>query len=200
MKTHMNSMAVYLRQFAHEHDDLVAFHATYLVLAFLSAGMFNLGAFGLLVVAHMTLDWVKYRERHGHTVGDTFRYMVRESLVDITLLLVGLVFALYLHHSVGGIASISGLMRAEISIIRMVALLVPKLKILHHFLKIIAHLHHYLDQIHPQEHKGWTALEHMCFYFCGLALFLIAFAAPLMGIDSDIVKHILAEELIPWNS
>jgi hypothetical protein len=194
----MNTALTSFRHFAHEHDDLVAFHAAYLVLAFLSAGFFNLGAFGLLVIAHMALDWFKYREKHGMTRRQTMEGIVRESLVDVTLLMVGLVFSLYLHHSVGGVASVSGLMRAEITIIRMAALLVPKLKILHHFLKIIAHVHHYLDVVHPRHRSGWSALDQMCFYFCGLSLFLVIFAAPLMSVDFDVIKHILAEELIPW--
>ena len=111
----MNTATVHLRHFAHEHDDLPAFHAVYLLLAILSAGFFNLGAFGLLIVAHMVLDVVKYRDRHGYSWHQTYDGVVRESLVDITLLLVGTVFAVYLHHSVG-VASLSGLMRAELSI------------------------------------------------------------------------------------
>ena len=193
----MNTFLLPLRRFAYEHDDLAAFHAGYLVLAFLSAGFFNLGAFALLVVAHMALDWVKYRERHGCTYKETIEGMAHENLVDVTLLMVGLVFSVYLHHSIG-VASLSGLMRAEISVIRAAALLVPKLKVLHHFLKIVAHLHHYLNQVHHQQRKGWSGLEHLCFYFCGLSFLLVLFAAPLMGSDPSVVQHILLEELIPW--
>ena len=54
MDTIFNSV----RHFAHEHDDQPAFHATYLVIAFLTALLFNLGAFGLLIIAHMSLDMV----------------------------------------------------------------------------------------------------------------------------------------------
>jgi len=193
----MNTVLYPLRRFAHEHDDLVAFHAGYLVLAFLSAGFFNLGAFGMLVIGHMALDWVKYRERHGYSYRATIEGIVHENLVDVTLLLVGVVFSVYLHHSVG-VASLSGLMRAEISIIRAAALLVPKLKILHHFLKVVSHLHHYLDQVHHQQKKGWSGLERLCFYFCGLSFLLVLFAAPLMNSDLYTVQHILLQELLPW--
>ena len=113
------------------------------------------------------------------------------------MLFVGLVFSVYLHHSVG-VASISGLMRAEISIIRATALLIPKLKILHHFLKIVAHLHHYLDQVHHLQKRGWSGLERLCFYFCGLSIFLVLFAAPFMQTDLSTVQHILLQELLPW--
>lgn len=193
----MHTAFATLRTFAHEHDDLPAFHATYLVLAFLTAGLFNLGAFGLLILAHMTLDYVKYRERHQFSFKGTWEGMVRESLVDITLLAVGLVFSVYLHHSVG-VASIAGLMRAELSIIRFVALLVPKLKILHHFLKVMAHLHHYLEQVHPRHQKRFSGLDFLCLYFLGASAFLLLFAAPLMHVEWSLVGEILADELIPW--
>ncbi|MAE68794.1 MAG: hypothetical protein QF793_01920 [Candidatus Peribacteraceae bacterium] len=193
----MNSLVASVRAFAHQHDDLPAFHAAFLILAFITAGLFNLGAFGLLIVAHMSLDIVKYRERHQYSWKDTFDGVVRESLVDVTLLSVGLVFSVYLHHGVG-VASVAGLMRAELSVLRMLALLVPKLKILHHFLKVVAHLHHYLEQVHPRHRKGWSGLDHLCFYFLGLSVFLLIFAAPLMHVEWSLVGEILAEELIPW--
>lgn len=186
-----------IKRFAHAHDDLPAFHAAYLILALLAAGLFNLGAFGLIIVAHMSLDWVKYREVHSLSYKETMVGMLRESIVDITLLVVGLVFAVYLHHSVG-VASVSGLMRAELSVLRTAAIMIPKVKILHHFLKIIAHLRHYLEHLHPHLREKFGGIDYLCFYFCGISLMLILFAAPLMGIPFETVQHILAEELIPW--
>lgn len=193
----MQQAFAHIRNFAHEHDDIPAFHAAYLILAFLSAALFNLGAFALIILAHMVLDYVKYRERHNFSWALTIEGMFRESLVDITLLLVGLVFSVYLHHSVG-VSSVAGLMRAEASIIRFVAMLLPKLKILHHFLKIVAHLHHYLEQVHPRHRRYWSGLDHLCFYFIGICLFLLIFAAPLMHVEWSLVGSILAEELVPW--
>ena len=89
-----------VRHFAHVHDDLPAFHAGYLVLTILVASLLNLGVFGLLIIAHMALDYVKYREHHGFSWRRTMEGMVRESLVDIALLGVGVVFAVYFHHTV----------------------------------------------------------------------------------------------------
>ncbi|MCB9808417.1 hypothetical protein H6770_04145 [Candidatus Peribacteria bacterium] len=194
----MQTLIAPLRHFAHEHDDIAAFHAAFLVLAFLSAGLFNLGAFGLVIIAHMSLDVVKYRERHGCTWAETTEGALRESLVDVTLLLVGLVFSVYLHHSVG-VSSLAGLMHAEVAMIRSVALLVPKIKILHHFLKIVSHLHHYLEQIHPRHRAKWSGLDHLCFYFCGVSILLLVFAAPLMNVHSEVVLSILQHELVPWH-
>lgn len=194
----MSTVSQTLRQFAHEHDDIVAFHAIFILLAFLCAALLNLGAFALLIFAHMALDTVKYRERHSCSWRLTLEGVVRESLVDVTLLLVGLVFAVYLHHSVG-VASLAGLMRAELTVIRSVAMFVPKVKILHHFLKIMAHLHHYLEQVHPRFRKRWTGLDHLCFYFCGISVLLLVFSSTLMNVDARTVQSILWHELIPWN-
>lgn len=193
----MTTAIASVRHFAHEHDDMPAFHAAYLILAFLSAGLFNLGAFGLIIVVHMALDVVKYRERHNYSWKLTLEGVLRESLVDVTLLMVGLVFSVYLHHSVG-VSSVAGLMRAEVSIIRFIAMLVPKLKILHHMLKIVAHIHHYMEQVHPRHRSFWSGLDYLCFYFIGLCAFLLLFAAPLMHVEWSLIGEILSEELIPW--
>lgn len=193
----MHTAVTHFRWFVHEHDDIPAFHAGYMVLALLSAGLFNLGAFGLIIVAHMSMDVVKYREYHGYSWKSTWEGVMRESLADVTLLVVGLVFAVYLHHSVG-VATVSGLMRAELGIIRTIAMFVPKIKILHHFLKVVAHLRHYMDSIHPRMDEGLSGLDHLCFYFIGMSLFLLLFAAPIMDIEWSLVQMILLEELIPW--
>ena len=197
MNTYMSTAIAHLRHFAHEHDELPAFHAAYLILAFLTAGLFNLGAFGLLIGAHMALDLFKYREKHQFSWKGTFEGMVRESLMDVTLLAVGMVFSVYLHHSVG-VSSVAGLMRAEVSIIRFVALLVPKIKILHHILKIMAHIHHYMEEVHPRHRRHWSGLDYLCFYFLGLCAFLLLFAAPLMNVEWSLIGSILGDELIPW--
>lgn len=187
----------HLRLFAHTHDDVPAFHAGYLVLIFLVAAMFNMGAFALLILAHMTLDVVKYREVHGYSWKGVIEGTVRESLVDITLLFVGLVFAVYLHHSVAGVATLSGFMRAELTLVRALGTIIPKLKILHHILKIVAHIQHYLDSIHPRMHKGWTDLEKVCLASFAISLLLLLLAPSLLGMDAPILEQIIREEMIP---
>ena len=195
---HTNSITAPLRRFAHEHDDLPAFHAGYLLIAVICAAILNLGAFALLVFAHMALDTVKYRERHKRSWKETWDGVIHESLVDITLLLVGIVFAVYLHHTIG-VASLAGLLHAELSIIRSGAMLVPKLKILHDFLKIISHVRQYLDIILPRHLRGWSGLDHLCMVFSAVSLLLLVFAAPIMSVDWLTVQNVLLEELVPWN-
>lgn len=186
-----------VRQFAHVHDDLPAFHAGYLVLTLLVAALLNLGAFALLILAHMSLDFVKYREHHQFTVRQTWEGVLRESLVDIALLAVGVVFSVYLHHTVG-LASVSGLLRAEMTVVRAIAIFVPKVKILHHFLKVVSHLHHYMDQTHPRLAKGWSTLDRFCFYAILASVILIAVSPALMSVETDVILRILEYELIPF--
>ena len=194
--THTQAVG-YARTFAHIHDELPAFHAAYLVMTLLVASMFNLGAFALLIVVHMVLDIVKYREHHQMSWKLTLEGAFRESLIDITLLSVGLVFAIYLHYSVG-VSGLSGLLRAEVTVIRAVAMLVPKLKILHDLLKAIAHLHLYLEHKHDRLKRGWNQMDMTCFFFIGISLFLIAIASTVTGVDQGTINWVLGRELLPW--
>ena len=194
---YINSITVPLRTFAHRHDDLPAFHAGYLILTLLAAAMFSLGAFGLLIVAHMTLDLVKYREYHGYGWKLTMKGIVRESLMDITLLMIGMVFSVFLHHSVA-FPGLSGIMRTEIMVIRLFGTLIPKIKILHNFLKVVAHIRHYLDHAHPHLRDHWSTVDRVCFWALGFSVFLIVFSAPILRVSYSVVFEILREEMIPW--
>lgn len=186
-----------LKQFARQHDDLPAFHAGFLVLTFLAAAMFNLGVFALMILAHMSLDAVKYRDVHhlkGHKVAEG---VIRESLVDITLLLIGLAFAVYLHHSLPVIGGLMGLARAETSILRAVVTLLPKVKILHGTLCILSNIQNYLAHIHPRMGKGWSVTDKLCFAFSACAIALVIAAPTLLQIDAAHFEQILFSELIP---
>ncbi|PIR53418.1 hypothetical protein COU76_01215 [Candidatus Peregrinibacteria bacterium CG10_big_fil_rev_8_21_14_0_10_49_10] len=187
-----------VRRFAHVHDDLPAFHAGYLVLTLLVAALLNLGAFGLLIAAHMTLDFVKYREYHKFSMKRTLEGMVRESLVDVTLLSVGLLFAVYIHHTIG-LAGMSGLLRAEVSLVSAAAMVLPKVKVLHNFLKVISHLRHYIDQVHPRFCQGWSNLDHFCFFAIEFSLILIAAAPLILGMDTKTLFFVLQSQLIPFH-
>ena len=116
----------------------------------LIAMLFNLGVFAALIGLHLLLDCIKYRDHHKLTWSKTFEGMARENLVDGTLLLSALTFEAYLHHSFGLLAGLSGLARAEISIVRMLATTLPKLTILHNVLCILSNLQHYYETINPR--------------------------------------------------
>ena len=194
----MSTLLGSLRHFAHTHDDLPAFHAAYLVLTFLVAAMLNMGAFAVLIIAHISLDIVKYREVHRYPWRAVFEGAVRESLVDLVLFFVGFTFAVYLHHSLAGIASLSGLARADVTLIRAFATFVPKFEILHHFLKVVSHVRHYLYSIHSRMGHPWSTVEYLCFSFLALSVILLLGAPFLLHLDAQAMEKILLEELIPW--
>lgn len=187
-----------LRTFAHEHDEIPAFHAGFLVLTFLAAAMFNLGAFAILIFMHMCLDVVKYREIHKFSWSMTVKGVLHESLIDMMLLSVGLVFSVYFHHSVFT-AGVSGLLRAEITVVRALGTIIPKLKILHHFLKIIAHLNYYLETVHPHLRKEWTKADKLYMFFILVSVGLLFAAPALMDADPSVVRMVVLWELTPWN-
>jgi len=194
----MTQAVAALRDFAHHHDELPAFHAGYLILVLLFAALFSMGAFGVLILAHMSLDVVKYREVHGYTWRGVVAGTFHESLIDLALLTVGFTFAVYLHHSVVGIASLSGFMRAEVTVIRSLGMLIPKLKILHHFLKVVTNLYEYLQSVHPQMEKGLSTLERVSLFALLTSLLLLVLSPMLLQIDLVQLQGILLEELIPW--
>lgn len=185
------------KEFAHHHDDLPAFHAGFLVLTFLVAALFNLGVFALMILAHMSLDTVKYRDVHGLKGIKVVEGVVRESLVDITLFCLGLAFAVYLHHSLPVIGGLAGLARAETTILRSLATLLPKMKILHHTLCILSNIQNYLSHIHPRMGKGWSMTDRLCFIFSIASVLLVIAAPALLGIDAAHLERIIFSELIP---
>lgn len=185
-----------LRRFAYVHDELPAFHAGYLVLTLLVAALLNLGAFAVLIAAHMALDLVKYREHHHCSWRRTAEGIVRENLCDFALLAVALVFAVYLHSTVG-LAGVSGLLRAKLTIVRAAATLAPKLKILQRFFAILAHLHLHIDTTHPRLRAEWSSGERAAFACIAASVALIAAAPVLMDISNAALLFVLAEELLP---
>jgi hypothetical protein len=187
-----------IRTFAHEHDSLPAFHAAYLVLVLLAAALFNLGVFAMLIAAHMALDIVKYRDLHGFSWAKTGKAVFHENLVDVTLFSIALVFSVYFHHSVG-LIGVSGLFRAEMTIMWAIGTIGPKFAIMENILKIMSHVQHYLDQIHPQVHKGWRRADYFFVSCIALCAFLLAAAPLLTGAEPSVIRMVVLWELMPWN-
>ena len=172
----MTHILIGVRAFAQRHDELPAFHAAYLVLTILVAALLNLGAFGLLIIAHMVLDTVKYREVHRMSWPETIRATLRENLFDHTLFVLGFLIAVYLHHSLPGIAGISGLLRSEITIARGLGTLLPKTEILQRFLHVIFHLRHHLTHIETPIGERFTPTERFSIVLIGCSLLLLLLA------------------------
>lgn len=187
-----------IRSFAHKHDDLPAFHAAYLVLTVLAAAMFNLGFFAVLIVAHMCLDVFKYREVHKLSWARTAEGVVRESLIDCTLFLMGLVVAVYLHPSLAGMMSIKGMMLAEITVLRSFGMIAPKLKILYEVIRILADIDHYLTRLHPRFGKNASMVEYVCMFSICVTLGMLVIAPIILMLTNQQYAFILLDELMPW--
>lgn len=186
-----------LKSFAFTHDEMPAFHAAYFVLTAIVALTFNLGTFAMLIAIHIALDLVKYRHRHSFSWIGTWKGALRESLLDLTLVCLGLAFAVYLHHSLAHIAVLSGLALAEITIIRFAASFSTKLKILCDVMGVFLHLEHYMAIRHPRIAKPFTGLEKLCFVSIAACLFLLVIATPLLHIDIASLGHIILDEMVP---
>lgn len=187
-----------IRSFAHNHDNLPAFHAAYLVLTFLAAAMLNIGFFAVIILGHMALDIFKYREVHQLSWKRTIEGTIRESIVDCTLLLFGLVIAVYLHPSLTGLAGIKGMMLAELTIVRGIGVMTPKLKILFELLKILSDVDHYLMRLHPRFGKHLTMVEYVCSFSICISLGMLIIAPILLMLTNQHYAMILLSELIPW--
>jgi hypothetical protein len=174
-----------LGQFVRAHDDMPAFHAAYFVLSLLAAALLNLGAFAVLIAVHMALDAAKHAGKDNRLV-----FVLRDSLVDIALFLTGLVFALYLHPA-GGLVALSGLLRAESSIVRAIGMLVPRFALLRHAGREIAVQNPYLPSV-------WSGREKIALAAIAACVVLVALA-PALGLHGAAFTHILREQLTPWN-
>lgn len=187
-----------VRRFVHEHDSFPAFHATYLVLTLLAAALLNLGMFAVLIAGHMVLDILKYRRVHACGWTRTVEGMLRERLTDVMLLLLGLVFSVYLHDATVLMAGMRGLMLAELTILRSMGTVLPKLFILYTLLNTLSHLEQYLLRLHPRFEKSLSLMEYVSVVSIGLSIALLLSAPAALGLDGDAFARILGRELGWW--
>ncbi len=182
-----------MRGFAHEHDDIPAFHAAYLVGTFLAAALFNLGFFVILIVGHMCLDYVKYRDINKFSFGLTVKAMFRESMIDIALLLVAMVFIVYLNNSFA-IAAMSGMARAELTILRALGTIAPKIEIIERLFGIVMNIEQYLHGIALDPSRPLRAAEKWAVFATGVSICLLALAFALFQGHEGQILQILAKE------
>ncbi len=197
MHTRTHTIALALRHFAHEHDELPAFHAGYLVLTVITAAILNLGIFALLIAAHISLDIVKYRDLHGLSWKHTFEGTLRESLLDLLLFFTALTLSVYLHHTIGIIA-MSGVVRADLTVARFIGVFLPKFEILHRFLSILLHIGEHMRSLHEKLGKALVSGERLIIFLLAATLVLLCTAPAVLGISVSAFASTLARELIPW--
>ncbi len=192
----LSKSLVRIRDFVHEHDDIPAFHAAYLVGAFLAAALLNLGFFGVLIVVHMSLDYIKYRDIHHFSRRLTIKAMLRESMIDIALLLLALVFVVYLNHSFA-LAAISGMARAELTIVRALGTLIPKIEIFENIFTVLLNVERYLHGTAPDPNRALRGGEKWALFIIGVAIFMLGLAFALYHGNEAQLLHVLAKELTP---
>lgn len=187
-----------LLNLARTHDDLPAFNAAYWLLTLLAAMLFNAGAFILLIAGHMALDVFKYRELHSKKWSKVVEGVARENVVDVSVVALGVAFAIYCHTTLPIFAGIQGLIRTEIAIVNAIVQVTVKTHVLHGFLTILADLHQYLAKIHPRMGKGLSPVEVLSLLAL-LASVALSVAAPwILDLDAAHFSHILEGIFVPW--
>ncbi len=190
----MHTLAHSFRSFAHEHDDVPAFHAAYLVSTFLAAAMLHLGFFAILIALHMCLDYVKYRDYFRLSITQTFRAMLLESVVDIALFFTALTFEVYLSETFA-LEATSGLLRSGLTLLRAVGTIIPKIHILERAISVIISLHAYLYTPHPDLRTPFSRMQRVSLVVIGVtSIMLIVAAGYFAGHMSDFYR-LIADEL-----
>jgi hypothetical protein len=90
------------------------------------------------------------------------------------------------------------MMLAEITMLRAVGMLAPKLKILYDFLHIVAQVDTYLHRRHSQMGKGASVVEYVALFSLFISLGLLFIAPAALGVNGTQYAGMLLQELIPW--
>lgn len=189
---------IHFRPFGFRYEDLPAFHAAYFTLALIFAGIFNLGFFAMLIAFHLILDFIKYRFYLHKRRASALFTVFRESMADLSLFFLALSSVVYLHPTLPIIAGLTGLRLTHVIVMRGLAVLLPKLTILHHTLRIAFNMRAYLHTPYERPRRFWTLAE--CIYISTLflSLFFLAIAPGVLGLTLQEFKEMLLEQLTPW--
>jgi hypothetical protein len=183
-----------VRTFVHDHDDLPAFHAAYLLAAICAAVFFDAGALLLLIAVHMSFDVCKYREREGLSMKATLKATIRESVVDFALIAITLTFAVYLHHAIELIAVFGGFLHAEVSVLRALATVVPQFLLSKRLLDVPFKGHPQFlrarKHLSPFTILEWTAMGSLVF-----CVFLLLVAPMLLSLTMADEMGIIVEHV-----
>lgn len=190
----MHHVLHHFRAFAHEHDDMPAFTAVYLVGTILVAALLSLGWFAIFIGVHMCLDVIKYRDLHGFTLSKTIKAVFLESVADIALFLTAMTFAVYLHHTFL-LASVSGLLRSELTVIRALGMLIPETSIVQHMVVTGMNFHEYMHSVHPDVALPLSRVQRWSILTLIVTIVLLLLAVPILGAQNISVLPIIAEEM-----
>lgn len=187
-----------LRRFGFTYEDLPAFHAAYFMLVLIFAGIFNLGLFALLIVAHVVIDFMRYRGTLHMPFAKSAHAVVRENIADATLLLVALASTVYLHSSMPYVAVLAGTVKTRVSLLRSLLILLPKLTILHHFLRIVFRLPEYLHTPSPRMKHRWSGMEKFLIALIVGSVIALIVSPVALHLSVDELATIVNAEILPW--
>lgn len=190
----MHAFTYRLRLFAHQHDDIPAFHAAYLVSTILIAAIFSLGWFAILILLHMLLDYVKYRDYFRYGIALTIKAVFLESIIDVALFFVSLTFAVYLSTELA-LALASGLSRSGLTVVRALGTMVPKIAIAEHVITVIVNIHLYLYTPHPDIRRPLTKAHRFSLLTIALSITLLLASFTVFRASHADVLLVLSREL-----
>jgi len=165
--------------FAHRHDTLPWFRTWFTVATVIASIIFNLGIFAMLVAVHMGLDIIKYRTLHGLCWRCVVFETIRESLVDIFFIALGILLAILFHHSVA-IGGLGRLGEVPMFLLTMVLRVGPRLQIAEHILEIVTYWQHHFTTLNRPGTpltKGEKTVCAATFFVLSLVLLLSALSA-----------------------
>ena len=140
----------HLLHIAHHHDEWPMFRIWFSVTTVIASIVLNLGVFTLLVALHMALDVIKYRTKHRLTWYWVLTETLRESLVDIFFIALGLLLAIAFHHAIA-IGGLGKLAELEVLLLNLILRVGPRIKIAEHLLEVVLYWkHHFEEQFSPR--------------------------------------------------
>lgn len=177
-----------------DSDQQPAFHAGYLVLMMLAAALLHLGAFALLLMVTCMTDAVHLYQHCRMSLVRALGMALRRQILNVALLAGALVVAVFLNGALPALGVLSGLAQSSVTIVRGLALLIVKMKVLHDALLMMVHGH-------PRQHlsRNWSPSELLCLFCICIAAVLLVLSPSLLAVSVVHVWSMLRIELLPWS-
>ncbi|MEK7137796.1 MAG: hypothetical protein AAB853_05960 [Patescibacteria group bacterium] len=180
---------------AHRHDEWPMFRVWFTVATVVASIVFNLGIFFALVLGHMGLDVVKYRTLHHLKWGWVAIETVRESLMDIFFIVLGVLLAVIFHHTIaiGGLGRFGEL---PILLLDLILRVGPRLKIAEHILEVVTYWkYHFTAPFVPRTPLSQGERK-VC--YATLAVTAITLMLPILSsLTFENILHTAKRELTP---
>lgn len=180
---------------AHRHDEWPMFRVWFTVATVVASIVFNLGIFFALVLCHMGLDVIKYRTRHGLKWDWVAVETVRESLVDVFFIVLGVLLAIIFHHTIA-IGGLGRLGEFPILLLDLILRVGPRLKIAEHILEVVTYWkHHFTAPFVPRTPLS-RGERKVC--LATIAVTAITLLLPLLSsLTFENILHTAKRELTP---